>query len=88
MNFAAFTDLHGSIKTLRKIIKVISGKDVDAVVFMDFVSLNQPITIELNNLEEMFLELDSLDIPVYFVWGNRDLLLFEALREEVERRGA
>ena len=87
MNFAAFTDLHSSIKTLRKIIKVISGKDVDAIVFTgDFVSLNQPITTELNNLEEMFLELDSLDIPVYFVWGNRDLLLFEALREEVERR--
>jgi len=39
MNFAAFTDLHGSIKTLRKIIKVISKKDVDAVVFTsDFVS--------------------------------------------------
>ncbi len=63
MNFAAFTDLHSSIKTLRKIIKVISGKDVDAIVFTgDFVSLNQPITTELNNLEEMFLELDSLDI--------------------------
>jgi len=88
MNFAAFTDLHSSIKTLRKIIKVISRKDVDAVVFTgDFVSLNQPITTELNNLEEIFLELDSLDIPVYFVWGNRDLLLFEVLREELERRG-
>jgi len=88
MNFAAFTDLHGSIKTLRKIVKTISKKDADAVISTgDFVSLNQPIATELNNLEEMFLELDSLDIPVYFVWGNRDLLLFEALREELERRG-
>jgi len=88
MNFAAFTDLHGSVKTLHKIVKMIGGKDVDVVVFTgDFVSLNQPITTELNNLEEIFLELDSLDVPVYFVWGNRDLLLFEALRKELERRG-
>jgi predicted MPP superfamily phosphohydrolase len=53
----------------------------------DFVSLNKSITAELDSLEEMLLELDLLDIPVFFVWGNRDLLLFEALRKELEKKG-
>lgn len=88
MNFAAFTDLHGSVKTLRKIVNMVGKKDVDVVVFTgDFVSLKKPITAELDNLEEILLELDSLDIPVFFVWGNRDLLLFKVLRKELEKKG-
>ncbi len=75
----ALGDIHGGLSALKKGIETMKNYDFDAVVCVgDFASLRftDPLK-ELENIAKIFDLLDSLEVPVYYVWGNRDLMLFD-----------
>lgn len=84
MKFIAFSDVHGSVESLRNAEQFIRRQnDIDSIVIAgDFASINYDESNEGGILKEeiktkkMFEMLEGLGIKYYFVWGNRDFFFF------------
>ncbi len=75
-------DIHGGLGALKKALKWLSTESLDYVLCVgDFASLSSldPLR-DLEVIREMFRELNSLGVPVIYVWGNRDLMLFNEIQ--------
>jgi predicted phosphodiesterase len=83
MKLIAFSDIHGSVTALENASQYIQRQNhVDAIIIAgDFASINydkteQDILKEDHKISCMFSLLEDLNIPYYFVWGNRDTFHF------------
>jgi len=73
-------DIHGGISALRRALNWLLGYDLEALLCVgDFVPLASDLDVlqELYVLEEVMELLNDVGVPVMYVWGNRDLELFE-----------
>lgn len=75
LRFLAFSDIHGNIDSVKKLIQNVKNKQFDAVLFAgDFTNAFLDRNLEdANEKYQIIMKLlQSLEIPVYYVLGNRD----------------
>ena len=75
MRFLAFSDIHGSKESVQRLIDEIVDQSYDAIIFAgDFTNaiFDGPEQGK-NQMEEIVSLIQSLEKPLYYVYGNRDV---------------
>ena len=83
MRILAFSDIHGNVKAVRKLVSEISEVDFDMIIFGgDFTNTWFDGLEEGNTqMREIAVLIQSLDRPFYYVYGNRDYSQLEGIVE-------
>ena len=73
-------DIHGGASALRKALNWMSSEGVEAILSVgDFATLTSDVVKDLAIVKSLFEMLNEQGIPVLYVWGNRDIELFERM---------
>lgn len=75
MRILAFSDIHGNVEAVQKLISEVKGQDFEIIVFGgDFTNaiFDGPIKGK-HQMQEIAALLQSLERPFYYVYGNRDI---------------
>jgi len=75
LRFLAFCDIHGNVDSVKNLIRKVKNEQFDAVIFAgDFTNafLDRDLVNANKKYQTIMKLLQSLDIPIYYVLGNRD----------------
>ena len=75
MKILAFSDIHGNVDAVKKLVTETESKEYDLIIFGgDFTNswFDGP-EIGQQQMEEVIAVIETLDRPFYFVLGNRDI---------------
>ncbi|MFX0171028.1 MAG: metallophosphoesterase [Candidatus Hodarchaeota archaeon] len=81
VSLLAFSDIHGNVKAVKEMLQDISDKTFDGILFAGDFS-NAFVNGDIEEANDCYYKvmalLQSLDIPIYYVTGNRDFsIIFE-----------